>query len=349
MKDLLIVGQGLAGSVLALKAWQRGLEFMVSSDPARPSWTRIAAGLFNPVTGRRFVKTWMADTLFEEIYQFYPWAESVLGDGLYHPRPIYRVFTSRQQRLEFLNKVDQEPMGRFTPQVFEKGYLPETIHHPEGGLFIPGGGWVDLPRFVQEAAMWLKSHGRILDHLVTPDEVIWHDDHAVWNGQSWRKVIFAEGARADQNRLFAHLPFVLTKGEVLTLKVPNLELNGVVSRGKFILPVGNDLIKVGSTYSWDDTDPVPTEEARKDLVTGFEEICRLPYEIVHHQVGIRPTVKDRRPFIGMHSEFSSACIFNGLGTKGVSLAPYWADRALDHLFDGKPLDKEVDIRRFGEN
>ncbi|MEL7021711.1 MAG: hypothetical protein AAGK47_08885, partial [Bacteroidota bacterium] len=60
----------------------------------------------------------------------------------------------------------------------------------------------------------------------------------------------------------------------------------------------------------------------------------------------RPTVKDRRPFLGKHPDFSRLAIFNGLGTKGASLGPYFAQQMTNHLLQQTALEPDVDITRF---
>ena len=55
---------------------------------------------------------------------------------------------------------------------------------------------------------------------------------------------------------------------------------------------------------------------------------------------------DRRPVIGCHPEEDRVAIFNGLGTKGVSLAPYFSDLFAQHLVENRQLCSEVDVRRF---
>ncbi|HBA65740.1 MAG TPA: FAD-dependent oxidoreductase, partial [Methylococcaceae bacterium] len=54
--DFLIVGQGLAGSLLAFELIQRNAQVMVVDD-GRENASEVAAGLINPVTGIRLVKS----------------------------------------------------------------------------------------------------------------------------------------------------------------------------------------------------------------------------------------------------------------------------------------------------
>lgn len=143
------------------------------------------------------------------------------------------------------------------------------------------------------------------------------------------------------------MPFKLTKGELLTVKVDKLRTEKVINKGVFILPLGGGIFRIGSTYNWKEFSASPTEEGKAELTEKLEKLLRIPYEILKYEAGIRPTVADRRPFLGVHPEFNQMLIFNGMGTKGVLIAPYFANHFADFL-TGKIslLDEEADIRRI---
>jgi len=159
-------------------------------------------------------------------------------------------------------------------------------------------------------------------------------------------VIFCEGYRVLDNPFFKQLPFTHAKGEILTIYAKKLKLDKILSKGIFILPIGNHFFKVGSTYNWNDLDEKPTEHGKNEIVDKLEKIIGTSFEIISHRAGIRPTVIDRRPILGFHPVFANLGILNGLGTKGVSLAPFFANHFVEFLEDGKPLLPEVDINRF---
>ena len=160
------------------------------------------------------------------------------------------------------------------------------------------------------------------------------------------QLIFCEGYRAAQNPFWKHLPFLPSKGEVLTIRSQQLHLDHILNKTISILPIGEHLFKVGSTYSWDELNDTPTEKEKANLLQQLGKIIKVPYEVIGHRAAIRPTVKDRRPFIGFHPEQLQVGIFNGLGTKGVLLAPYFANHFADHLLEKTELMKEVDVKRF---
>jgi glycine/D-amino acid oxidase-like deaminating enzyme len=113
-----------------------------------------------------------------------------------------------------------------------------------------------------------------------------------------------------------------------------------------VIPLGDNQYRLGATYTWDELDNIPTETGRNNLTEKYQKLMKPSMEILSHQAGVRPATKDRRPFIGMHPEFENIGIFNGLGSKGVSLAPYFAKQFVDFLVYQKELHPEVNINRF---
>ena len=161
-----------------------------------------------------------------------------------------------------------------------------------------------------------------------------------------KHIIFAEGFGIHANPYFKHLPLDGTKGELLIIKAPELNLDVIVNTSVFILPLGNDLFKIGATYNWEDKTNTPTEEGKRELVERIKEIITCDFEIVNHFAGVRPTVKDRKPLVGTYTNHNSIHILNGLGTRGVMLGPAMAKVLFDHIEYQKPLEKAIDIKRF---
>src|SRR5688572_337382 len=102
--DFIIVGQGLAGSAVALQLINRGKKILVIDRPIANSSSRVAVGLFNPITGRNLVKTWLADQLFPCFHRFYRDAETLTGKKFFHSLPLYRPFGSIEEQNEWMAK-----------------------------------------------------------------------------------------------------------------------------------------------------------------------------------------------------------------------------------------------------
>ncbi|MFY7862130.1 MAG: FAD-dependent oxidoreductase, partial [Chitinophagales bacterium] len=73
------------------------------------------------------------------------------------------------------------------------------------------------------------------------------------------------------------------------------------------------------------------------------------FEEMEHLGAFRSTVPDRRPIIGEHHTIANMYVFNGFGTKGISLVPLLTKNLLDHIFENKELMIEINIKRFSKN
>ena len=103
----------------------------------------------------------------------------------------------------------------------------------------------------------------------------------------------------------------------------------------------------GTNYIWDFKDDQPTEAFRKSTEQNLNQWLKVSYKIVDHKSSIRPATVERRPFAGFHPVRKNAGILNGMGTKGCSLGPYFAHKLCENILRNTPLEKEVDIARFG--
>lgn len=332
--------------MLAHFLMKRNRKVYVVDDLHAGSSSGAGAGIMNPVTGQRLVKTWKADQLFPFAENVYTGFEKLLGTQIFHPLKILRLFASEDERKEWEKKSRMaEYVDYLSPEMIS--CRKDCLKSSEG-FYIQRGGYVDMPSLIG------KFRDKILKDRFIAAEFNYNDlpflgDEIRWKGILAKKVIFCEGYRSALNPYFKWLPFVPAKGEVLVIHSENLKVNEIINKGIFILPLGNDLYKVGSTYAWNPVDELPTWEGKEQICSALEEIISCEYSIISHLAGIRPTVKDRKPFLGLHPQYPNLGIFNGLGTKGASLAPYFADHFAEFLEEGTKLDEDVDIVRLLDN
>lgn len=347
--DYIIVGQGLAGTVLAHTLLKQNKSVLIVDLPSISAASRVAAGLWNPVVFKRLVKSWMADDLLEYMDNFYPEVELLVNEKFYFKKQIVKPFSEEQEKVLWLKKASQE-IGKYLNPAIQSDFLTDIIHNPIGAAEVINAGNIDTSVFLNASEAYFKNKQLLLKEVFDYQELVLLAAGVQYKGIIAEKIIFCEGYKGVDNIYFNWLPFKLTKGETLTIRIPLLYQKGLVSKvinkGVFVLPLGDELYKVGATYEWEDLTEVPTENGKAFLVQQLHKLLNVPFEIIAHQAGIRPTVKDRRPLIGLHPEHATIGIFNGLGTKGVMLAPYFAKQFADFLGNGMPLNKEVDIARF---
>lgn len=344
--DFLIIGQGVAGSVLAWTLDQRGCSVILADDPGLPSASAVAAGIVNPLTGRKLVRTWKADELFPFLHQFYTGIEQILDVRFFHPKTIYRPFRSIREQTDYLALTADPAIQPYVSRAVDDELYRPFIHNPFGGLEVTQAGWLDLTEFVRVMKGYFVRKNQYFEGRIELDELNIKDNKAVWKDIHFTKVIFCDGVQTRDNPLFDWLPYNPVKGQILTVLADQYTLTNIVNQGVFILPVRPGLLRIGATYSWHDLDWQTTDDGRQFLESKVAEILKVPYQVVTQQAGIRPSTKDRRPFVGMHPTQPAVGIFGGMGTKGVSLAPYLAEQFSRHLLAGEDLEPEANISRY---
>ncbi|WP_460995575.1 NAD(P)/FAD-dependent oxidoreductase [Spirosoma harenae] len=343
--DFLIVGQGVAGSVLAWTLDQRGCSVILADDPGLPSASGVAAGIVNPLTGRKLVRTWKADALFPFLHQFYSQIEEDLAVRFYHPKNIYRPFRSTEEKKAYLAFTSEPEIQSYVIENVDNENYSGFINNPFGGIEVTQAGWLDLTEFGRIIKGYFIKKNQYFEGKVRIADLKISDSDVEWKGLTIGKVIFCDGVMARENPLFSWLPYNPVKGQILTAVVENYSISNIVNQGIFMLPVRKGLLKIGATYSWHDLDWQTTDDGRAFLESKVRELLKVPYTVVGQQAGIRPSTKDRRPFIGLHPSHPTIGIFGGMGTKGVSLAPYLAEQFARYLLDGEDLEPEANISR----
>ncbi len=339
----LIVGQGLAGTFIAHQMVQRNLTFKVISNPDLSCASRVAAGIINPITGRKFVKTWMYEELHSEFIQAYASLEQLLGYQYLKKRSILRVIPSIADENNWDAKQLRSEMQAYMHSNADiKEY--KSVTHARNAYGRVKGYQVNLANLVPDFAEYLKNGNRYIEETFDFGALKFQNDTVQYKGLEYQNVIFCEGHLVSQNPYFKNLPFSPAKGELLLIKCPDLRTERIFKDQLFILPLENDLFWVGASYAWEEFSDSPTKEKRKWLIESLEKVLSVSYEIVEHLAGVRPATKFRRPLMGTHPQYGQLHVFNGLGTKGSSLAPYWSKHFVNYLENGVALDPVVDIK-----
>jgi glycine/D-amino acid oxidase-like deaminating enzyme len=343
--DYLIIGQGIAGTSVAQTLLDAQKTVVLIDKKTTNQASRIASGIWNPISFKRLSKVWLADEMIAALTTFYAEAALRFSSDFIKDQKMHRVFASPKEIDEWLARCDNPAFADLMDDEIK------TAKHP--GLTTPAGlgrvrksGRIDTGAWLDAARNYFLANNLLREVEFDFKRLMLLENGVAYEDLTASGIIFCEGMlAASQNPYFNYLPFKLTKGEVLTVHCPNLNLADMVSGGVFMLPLGGDLYKIGATYDWDNHDFIPTEKAREELIAGAKKILHLPFEVVAHEVGIRPTVRDRRPFIGTHPQHKQLHIFNGMGSRGVLIAPLMAADFVRFLETGEGLHPEANIGR----
>lgn len=340
--DAIIVGQGIAGTALALQLDLEGKKLLII-DPNQNNASKVAAGLINPLVYKRVTKSWMADTLLPYAYQWYSELETQLNSSFLYKQAIIKLFND-QAHIDVWNKKHQQNMSAYTDlEAFDvEKYLFKGV---VGARVTKATGFVDTKTYLKSAQSYLAAKHMVINDSLDYAQLNLEESPYTYLHYKAAKIFFCEGYQGAYNPFFSYLPFSLTKGEGLDIQMDS-NIDQIFTKGFFIKPQGENIYKIGSTFNWEDKTTTPTKEARIAMEHKLKGLVDTPFEIKEHWAGIRPTVKDRRPLIGAHPIHQNLYIFNGLGTKGVMLAPYFSAELYRYAYLCDTLNEEVNIKRF---
>lgn len=347
--DVLIVGQGLAGTCLAWQLLLRGQRVMVIDREEAVTSSKIAAGLMTPVTGKRFVLSWRYAEFFEEAVRFYRDIEQQTESSFLNLRTYTRIFRSEQERVDFVDK----RAGKLASIRFElldsDDKVLTAFHAPEGALQIKEVGQLQVAKFLEVSRNWFRRKESYREADIDPVHDVQIEQNRVVLDSldcSAKCIVYCRGVEDRFHPLFSSLPFLPAKGEILTMKIPQISTEDVISQGIWLAPNTEGNFRIGSTYDWDHLNQEPTAQGGDQILKTLSEILReSPHEIINHQAAVRPAMNDQKPLACFHTEEPRIGILNGLGSKGSLQAPWLAKQMVEHIVTGRELDPEFDGRR----
>ncbi|MEL6653662.1 MAG: FAD-binding oxidoreductase [Bacteroidota bacterium] len=349
-QHIAILGGGLAGSMLAARLLKMGQKLTLIDDAAPRAASRVAAGMFNVITGRFGAKSWLAETLLQEIADFFADERYASLRQYLHYTEIYRPFKTIEEYNKWTGKA-ADPAYAEIVRFQEEPRFAERIINPYGGLNILPCGWLETGAFLDGLhALMGQEDGFQLIRERIDYQAIDLEAKQITTSQgviSFDSLAFSEGASLAANPYLPFVKLIPNKGEILILHAPELKLSTLVSKKVYLIPLGDDRYLTGSTYRNQFEHAQPTAEGRAEIESHLAKVLKVPYEIVDHFAGIRPTTPNRRPIVGIHPDFNYVYVLSGFGTKGVLLAPYTSRLLAEGICQNVwQLPNEIRLSRF---
>lgn len=337
MIDYLVVGLGIAG-ISTVESIVKANKTVKVVDKVQPSSSsRVAGGLYNPIIFRRNLKTWKADDLFPFAQAFYQNLEEKLKTQLQHPTILNKVFYSNEEVNDWQAKSADEKYRDYLTDQVDYSTDNGNIKNPHGLGEVKNGGWVDLKLTVEKMRLHLQAEDLLLDEHFDFDALQIEPDFVKYRGVAYQNIIFCEGMGVRQNPYFNWIPLNPAKGELITIEAPTLHWRQILNKNGFLLPLKEGTYRIGATYDWRNLNDVTTPEARQELEEKLEKFINAPYTIVHQSAGVRPAAKDRKPIVGVHPKHAHVYVANGMGSKGVTLAPFFCHELIENIENKKAM------------
>jgi glycine oxidase len=345
-KKVLIIGQGLAGTLLALELRKSGKSFLVVEGRLPYSASAVAAGILNPVTGKRLAKSWEADRFLKSASKTYREWESLLGKTFFKETRVLRLFKDEEEQKVWKKKKSLLEYKGFLGKRYNHGKFKDSLKDKHGSFEILQAAILDVQTFLQASKDLFAAEGCLCEKNIHHDDISIAEDMAKYSGNSYHKVIFCEGFRVVANPWFQSIPMESSQGEIQTVMTHVPLPDGILNCGKWLRPLGNGLFQAGSTHKWENLYPDPKNESDNEIQDGIKNILNKVPVLLHRRTGIRPASKDRKPVLGFHPQNPCIGILNGLGAKGSMMGPWMAKHLSDAIQGITPIDSELDVRRY---
>ncbi|APG65191.1 FAD-dependent oxidoreductase [Tenacibaculum todarodis] len=342
--DYIIVGLGLAGLAFAEELVENNKSFIVFEDSSQTS-SLVAGGVYNPVILKRFTPVWNAKEQLAVALPFYKQLEAKFNTKFDQKFTTKKVFKSIEDQNNWFEASDKPKLVDYIdPNLDTKSYNGVLADFSFGN--VKETGRIDTKKLVETYRNYLESENAIRFEKFEHQQIKFQENTVKYEEIEANNIVFCEGFGVTENPFFNKLPLNEAKGELITIHAPELDIDFLLKSTLFVLPLGDNIYKVGATFNWTDKTSNPSEEGKKELVEKLEKVINVPYKIIEQTAGIRPTVAGRRPLVGVHPTYKKLVVLNGLGTRGVMIAPTVAKQLYNHLENGADLDQEIDIIRF---
>lgn len=331
-QSLLIVGTGLAGSLLAWHLLQHGCSIHIYAGN-KPSASRVAAGIINPVTGQRFVLADNTPTMLAYARKCYKELEAALHIQCFHEKPMFRLFSSVKEQQNCEKRFKEDKYHDFLQQTPPTS----TLNAEYGGITQQHTAWLDTNTLLDALHAYFEQKN-----------IISYCNFESTNSK--QTVIYCQGYHMIHNPLFSWLPLQPAHGEIITCNTGKALPDAMVNKGKWLLPINNHTCRIGATYDTSLTTLTLHDTSKQQLLDFANHVFNHPYhfQITQHQAGIRPTTLDKQPFIGFHPKHQNTAIFNGFGSRGSLLIPWYSQLFTQSLLNNSAIPSEANISRFSD-
>ncbi len=343
--DYIIVGQGICGTFLSYYLHKAGKKVLVIDESNPYTASKAASGIINPVTGRRVVSTWMIEELMAFAKQAYTEIGDDIGEKIFYQKNIIAFPAMPQMREAYNKRIEEE--NSYIKNVSGDKNFDTAFNILFGAVEIDPVWLIELHPLLNGGRKKLAEENALLEEKFEQVNLSVSESHVLYKNIQAEKIIFCDGINSFSNPLWKNLPYILNKGEALIADIPGLSTANIFKFGNTTLvPWYNNLWWAGSSYENEYENNSPTPLFKQNKIQELKMFLKLQFTIVDHLASLRPAALERRPFVGLHPLYKSVGILNGMGTKGCSLAPYFAKQFAEHLLGNAPIDTLADIKRF---
>jgi glycine/D-amino acid oxidase-like deaminating enzyme len=346
--DYIIIGQGISGTWLSYYLLKANKSTVVIDKENRQSASNAAGGLINPVTGRRVVTTWLAEELMPFVWNEYNALGNLLNIQCISKNNILVFPTAPDLMKAFAERI-QDGNSYIKMPVTDKNVLRDQLHFPFDVFEIEPCYVIKMRNLLQSFRNYLQTKKILVNELFDESQLIFKPDHVEYKNINAKKVIYADGIQSTESYYWNKLPFVLNKGQALLLEIDGLNALYTYKIGHLTLAcLSKTIWWAGSSNELEFVSSEPSEAFKEKTLAALRAILKIPFKVKEHLSAVRSATVERRPFVGIHPIYKQLAILNGMGSKGCSLAPWFAKELADNLTHETPINAIASVRRFAK-
>ncbi len=342
--DSIIIGQGLAGSILAYRLLISGKKVLVIDNQHHGSSSKVAAGIINPITGYRLITNVLLSKQRECSLRLYKELEKLLNQKLVSELKQFRLLKSEEQASFWEKRKNHSTYKDYAGDSFSS--FEPFLKNDFGVVEIHKTLRIHTSELLLNLKQWLIKNNSYLVQKIHHHKIEVSTNKITIGQLESQNIIFCEGYQVRHNPWWKHLPFKLSKGEILKVELDR-PINAMLNWRQWLVPDSESgkTALLGANYEWgefsnEDACNV-TSEAREYLMMRLANNTKLNAKLIEQTAGVRPTPTHRYPYIGSHKESSNVFCFNGFGSKGCLTIPYYSSLFADHLIKNTPLPEDV--------
>ena len=336
--DYIIIGDGYAALFFAHQLIKNNKSFYLFSE-GKKSASMVSAGIINPAVLKRFTTFWLAQEQIDSLKKTLSEIEGYTHKNYLIEKPILRVFHDEKEKELWLKKSNEISF-------LSKDFIKiNSIKNPFGCGKVNHSARLNVRDFFTDLMNYLEQNSHLIKEKF--DYNLIKTENSTYKDIQFKNIIFAEGMAVKENPYFSEIPVEANKGHHLEVKLSEkIEEDFTIKKKHFIFPLNENTYYYGGTYDREQTHHKIDDSAVEKLINALAEFYPNDFEVTQVKFGFRPTVKDRRPIVGAHSEFKNFYVFNGLGARGILNGNYFAINLYNHLENGEEIHPEVDLKRF---
>lgn len=314
-----LIGQGLAGSSLAIEADKHGHDITCFDLSNNNVASRVAIGIINPLVLKNRTVFDKSEILINHCLSYYAEVEKMLQEPFLSKNLIREVLSSPSEVANWMSLSKDANLEKYIGSI-------ETPHKSLAALglgIVKNSLRLDVKNYLQIIRNWLSKQHNLQNEDVTNISV--SKNGVIVNGQKFDGLLLAEGLRAKwTQKIFQPLQFSPSKGEGLIIETTNTHIDFPIHRNTFLLKENENRYTVGATFNRKDLQTGPSKAGKDLLIQELSYWFQDDFKIVNHWSGLRPTMKNRKICFGWHKKFPNIGFLNGLGSRGALTSPYYS-------------------------